>query len=273
VAARPAASAAATAVSAPPQKFTTVCTHCRQTFAAPESLKGQLTRCPGCGQSFKALPAGKQAAMRAAQPVAAPKPAAPQSPDWKWFEDNFEPYKPPKVEKEKPRRPQIKLPQTLADDDKAPLRLANRSTRLVAAIIDNVFALGIPAFLFFVSVMSLFQRSQQGEELTQQELSDLRLGLIIVGGSFLALGLVNLILLAARGQTIGKAIMGIKIVGSDGYPCFGRIFFIRMLGMNVLCSIPFVGGVIAIMDILMIFRESRQCLHDQLADTVVVRAR
>ena len=33
-----------------------------------------------------------------------------------------------------------------------------------------------------------------------------------------------------------------------------------------------IGNLISLVDILLIFRSSRQCLHDQLADTIVVDA-
>jgi uncharacterized RDD family membrane protein YckC len=89
----------------------------------------------------------------------------------------------------------------------------------------------------------------------------------------LLIGVINLICLAMRGQTLGKMVLGIKIVGSDGFPCFGRILLIRIIVMGLLKNIPFVGLIIAIVDPLMIFRDNRRCMHDEIADTIVVRAR
>jgi len=63
--------------------------------------------------------------------------------------------------------------------------------------------------------------------------------------------------------------LGIKVVRSDGTSIpLGRIFWLRNF-LNALISIvPFYG----LIDALFIFGESRQCLHDKLADTIVVRA-
>ena len=36
--------------------------------------------------------------------------------------------------------------------------------------------------------------------------------------------------------------------------------------------VPIVGAFYALVDCLLIFRESRRCLHDNIADTIVVTA-
>jgi uncharacterized RDD family membrane protein YckC len=77
----------------------------------------------------------------------------------------------------------------------------------------------------------------------------------------------------ANGQTIGKKIVGIKVVRADGTPAsFPRILFLRN-GINTLIGmIPLVGLVFAVVDALCIFREDERCIHDQFADTIVVQA-
>src|SRR5262249_44460352 len=72
-----------------------------------------------------------------------------------------------------------------------------------------------------------------------------------------------------NGQSIAKRMLGIKVVRSDGTSItLGRIFWMRNF-LNALISIvPFYG----LLDALFIFGESRQCLHDKLADTIVVKA-
>ena len=37
-------------------------------------------------------------------------------------------------------------------------------------------------------------------------------------------------------------------------------------------SIPVIGTVYGLLDVLLIFRASRRCLHDNIADTIVVTA-
>ena len=62
---------------------------------------------------------------------------------------------------------------------------------------------------------------------------------------------------------------GIKVVRSDGSPAaLGRIFWLRNILNGVLGLIPFY----VLIDGLLIFADSRQCLHDKIADTIVVKA-
>jgi uncharacterized RDD family membrane protein YckC len=83
--------------------------------------------------------------------------------------------------------------------------------------------------------------------------------------------LLNLRLLRAQGQTIGKRAVGLRILSSNHQPAtlvqmvkrFGFMYFIRMFLT--------LGGLIAFVDDLCIFRSSRQCLHDSIADTIVVK--
>lgn len=70
------------------------------------------------------------------------------------------------------------------------------------------------------------------------------------------------------GQSIGKRLLSIKVVRSDGKPIeFWRVLLLRNLLMSLLAQLC---GVIAIADALMIFSEKRQCLHDLIADSIVV---
>ena len=55
----------------------------------------------------------------------------------------------------------------------------------------------------------------------------------------------------------------------DGSPAsLGRIFWLRNVVNTILGIIPLYG----IIDVLFIFGEARQCLHDKIADTIVVKA-
>ena len=84
---------------------------------------------------------------------------------------------------------------------------------------------------------------------------------------------VNGYLLARNGQTVGKLALGIKIVRSNREKIsFGRIIGLRCLPVWIVTSIPLVGGLIGLADILLVFREENNCLHDDIADTKVVKA-
>ena len=70
----------------------------------------------------------------------------------------------------------------------------------------------------------------------------------------------------------GKKVMGIKIVRTDGSE--GRCATDcrpRLVPIWVVSMIPFVGSLVAIVDCLHLPRKP-QCLHDNIADTIVVQS-
>ena len=76
-----------------------------------------------------------------------------------------------------------------------------------------------------------------------------------------------------NGQTVGKKLLKIKIVRSDGTAAdFQRIVVFRLLPVYLVQLVPVIGGFIGLLDVLFIFRSSRQCIHDQIADTIVINA-
>ena len=145
------------------------------------------------------------------------------------------------------------------------LELADRGTRLGAQIIDGVASMIaiLPAFVILgVSGASRDQTNDLGV-----------VAIVVVGALFLALAAWQLYWLHLYSQTIGKRALGIKIVRTDGSRAgLGRIFGMRMLPVSLLGVIPLVGPIISLVDPLLIFRDDRRCLHDLIADTVVVKA-
>jgi uncharacterized RDD family membrane protein YckC len=86
-------------------------------------------------------------------------------------------------------------------------------------------------------------------------------------------GVITFVLVKRNSQTIGKKLVGIKVVRSDGSPAsLGRIFWLRNVVNGIPTAIPVVGTIYTLVDHLFIFSEARQCLHDKIADTIVVRA-
>jgi uncharacterized RDD family membrane protein YckC len=76
-----------------------------------------------------------------------------------------------------------------------------------------------------------------------------------------------------NGQTIAKKILSIKVVRKDGSKAgVGRIFWLRNVVNTLIAMVPLVGGIYALVDALMIFGDPRQCIHDKIADTIVIRA-
>jgi uncharacterized RDD family membrane protein YckC len=80
---------------------------------------------------------------------------------------------------------------------------------------------------------------------------------------------LTVMFVSRNGQSIGKKITGIKVVRSDGSPAsLGRIIVLRNVLNSLLGIIPLYGLV----DALMIFGDKRQCVHDRIADTIVIKA-
>jgi len=81
-------------------------------------------------------------------------------------------------------------------------------------------------------------------------------------------------LLAVRGQTIGKIVMGLRIVRFEdgGNPGFVKAVLLRTFLWALITAVPVVGTLIGVVGILFIFRDDQRCLHDHLAGTRVVNA-
>jgi uncharacterized RDD family membrane protein YckC len=142
--------------------------------------------------------------------------------------------------------------------------LAGRGTRLLAILVDAVLAGLAFGAIALLTPINVFNPRPGSSGLAGVLLVNVVLGFII----FLV---IHGYLLATRGQTVGKALLKIRIVRSDGSPAsFGRIVGLRYLPTSIVAPIPFVGAVYSLVDSLLIFRQSRRCLHDNIADTIVV---
>jgi uncharacterized RDD family membrane protein YckC len=101
-----------------------------------------------------------------------------------------------------------------------------------------------------------------------------RISALLAVLGFILFMLVNGYFLRATGQTLGKKLIGIRIVLLDNTaPALVRIIFLRYAPISAIALIPNVGGLATLVDSLFIFGESRRCLHDLIAGTKVVRAR
>jgi uncharacterized RDD family membrane protein YckC len=145
--------------------------------------------------------------------------------------------------------------------------LAGRWTRLGATLIDAVLAGLAFGLLALVSPINVFKPTID----PSSSMWILMLTNMIIG--FILFLVIHGYLLATRGQTVGKALLKIRIVRSDGSPAsFARIVGLRYLTTSVLAAIPVAGTIYGLVDVLLIFRASRRCLHDNIADTIVVTA-
>jgi uncharacterized RDD family membrane protein YckC len=90
---------------------------------------------------------------------------------------------------------------------------------------------------------------------------------------WVAVVVITIVLVHRNGQTIGKKLVGIKVVRTNGARAsLGRIFWLRNVVNGIPQVIPFVGYIYMLVDHLFIFGDKRQCLHDKIADTIVVTA-
>lgn len=159
-------------------------------------------------------------------------------------------------------------PPALDADDYEP---AGRATRFFARVVDNIIlTVALTPIGMFIGVAFMVNAQRW-----QMQAFDWSAQVLIGVASFLvsiALHLlINGYLLAAHGQTVAKWMFGIKIVRRDGSPVsLGRIVGQRMLPMWVLWQLP-LGALVWLINPLLIFRESRLCLHDDIADTKVVK--
>jgi len=108
---------------------------------------------------------------------------------------------------------------------------------------------------------------------------DFDVGRVAGGFAMLAVGLlvvfvVQTWLLTTRGQTIGKRMLGIRIVRyRDGSPAgFVHAVLLRSWLINLIGLVPTVGNYFPFLDLGFIFGPERRCLHDLIADTKVVVA-
>jgi uncharacterized RDD family membrane protein YckC len=158
------------------------------------------------------------------------------------------------------------------------LELADRGARLGAVIIDGML-FGILAmvmafgFIAGAGTFSAIGGRAGGEPST--------VGLVvgsIATIALIALTVINFVWLYQSGQSVAKRWLKIRIVRTDGSRCgLARIIFLRVLPLALAGGLlnlvaPALGYLVRIIDALFIFRSDYRCLHDHIADTIVVKA-
>ena len=152
-------------------------------------------------------------------------------------------YKPPQAE--------------LAEPVTARHELAERGTRLVAWIVDGLLI--APGFVPMIPALA--ENSEPGIA-----------AIAFLGIWTIALLVINLVFISQTGQMIAKRWFKIRVVRADGSPIsVGRYVGLRVIPIQLGSAIPILGNLVALANALAIFRESRKCLHDEIADTIVVK--
>lgn len=146
-------------------------------------------------------------------------------------------------------------------------RKASRGKRLGAVLIN-----GLSNLFWLLPIIwgaSMATGVRQGIKPAAPMIGIMLFGLAVLIG----LIVINCVLLHRHGQTLGKRALNIAIVRTDGSRMgLTRFIFIRSLPTGMLGAIPYVGVLVSLVDPLMIFGSERRCLHDLIADTIVVDA-
>ena len=141
--------------------------------------------------------------------------------------------------------------------------LASRWERFLAAFVDGIILVLILVPLMFAT--GYFEKAASGQ---------LGFGttLAYAIGSFILFLLVQGYPLSQSAQTWGKKIVGIRIAMMDGSQApFGTIILKRYLPVNVVGSLPFLGPILSLLNVLLIFRADKRCGHDLIAGTQVLK--
>jgi uncharacterized RDD family membrane protein YckC len=176
-------------------------------------------------------------------------------------------------------------PRALVDDQvdtQAEMVEATRGARFAAAIVDFLALGGIVALIGIVAAVALpayatyQKRAAAAGASVHTDVGRSAIAAVIglvVFAAILGVFVYTGVLVYRYGQTIGKRVMGIRVVRTDGARVgFARFVFLRWLPIAVLGMIPFLGYLITLLDVLLIFRDNRLCVHDNIADTRVVTA-
>ena len=168
---------------------------------------------------------------------------------------NYNPYQPPTFDE---------APESGPTGQQA--TFATRGERFAAALLDGLImlALLLPA-QFAAGVFEGFPKNVQQQSLAMTaawSLASITLYLLLHG-----------YLLSKNAQTIGKRLLGIRIVNfSDGQKTpFAKILLWRVLPVQIVALIPVVGPFASLVDSLFIFRKDYRTIHDHVAGTIVVK--
>lgn len=156
---------------------------------------------------------------------------------------------------------------TLVDENNTDeIELAGRWYRLGGALIDGLvfFVLYMPV-LMVMGIWETLMKGQQPNFITSLLLAAVCLVIfVLIHGYFLV----------TNGQTIGKKLLGTKIVSAETHQILplGKVMALRVVPIQLASLIPLVGPWLGLVDILFIFGKRKQCVHDMIAGTIVIKA-
>jgi uncharacterized RDD family membrane protein YckC len=146
--------------------------------------------------------------------------------------------------------------------------LASLGERFLGRLVDNVVFWALP-IIGAVALAANESTPLRGGADSDQELW---FGFVVLGLALPVLCL-QVYLVTTSGQSVGKKLLRTRIERTDG----SRVGFVHgvLLRDGVVFAmqmIPLVGYFIRLVDAFLIFGQTRQTLHDRIADTRVVKA-
>ena len=152
------------------------------------------------------------------------------------------------------------------------LELAGAGARLGARIIDIVIMVVVAFVLIVIGIMALFGFAD--DSATDDEQTIGLAFLIATWGLVVLIGLLyEVVMIATRGQTLGKMMTSVKVVRADNglVPGWGKSIG-RWIVPAVLTFIPAVGPFLSLLVYLSLLWDSaRQGWHDKAAGTFVIK--
>lgn len=150
--------------------------------------------------------------------------------------------------------------------DKTGHELASRGLRLGGSLIDSVVMM-----LFTVPLMYLTGGFDNFTDPENQPSHLYNVGIGIAGLVFFFA--LNCKFLVSNGQTIGKKLVGTKMVTIAGQPVTFKDNLIKRYGVFFgLGQIPVAGQILSLINTLFIFGKPHRCGHDYAGNTKVVKA-
>ncbi len=137
--------------------------------------------------------------------------------------------------------------------------LANRGKRFLGAMLDVIITLVAVSPGIFIYIVAESDR----DEVLQL------LGAVLFLAGMLVVGIINWIMISQSGQSIAKKLLGMQIVleANGSLPGFVNGVILRSWVpaiINQICSL------FSIVDALFIFGDEHKCVHDHIAQTVVI---
>ncbi|MFD7918435.1 RDD family protein [Streptomyces sp. NPDC059740] len=150
--------------------------------------------------------------------------------------------------------------------------LANRGRRLVARIIDALI-IGVPIGLIMSFALNIHYTASDGDFVVGRDTGKQSLVQLVTLVVYLV---YEALMLAYRGQTVGKMLMRIRVAMlDDGSVPSGPAAWIRAAVYSLPEVVPCCGAIFWLVNVLWCTwdRPYHQCLHDKAAKTVVVSTR